>query len=467
MLILPISGFEGFISLQVGLFTKFSLWSLSVINASFIAVFSTRSSMLSFFVIIRASSSIIINQWKNTASVLKWFNSLNNKSSLSFIRFDVCEFYPSITKKLLSKALNFASEHRQITSQEREIILHAKRSLLFSDNCPWEKKSANNQFDVTMGSFDGAETCELVGCYLLSLLTKKYGQNIGLYRDDGLAAFNAKPREMERIKKEICKVFRDNGLKITVEANTTKVNFLDVTLDLRSGKFYPYIKEGNIPLYVHQESNHPPSILRNIQKCFLSLIDKKFPKSNPLHKIFNRNTLKLSYSCMGNIKTIISNHNKAEINKATRTNDQKKNCNCRKPNLCPMDGNCNAENVIYQAEVTTSTTKETYIGLCDTTFKLRYRNHKCSFRNERYKHATELSKHIWSLKDQKIAYQIKWRKIKQARSYSNVSKRCNLCLWEKFFILRRPEMSTLNSRNELVSGCRHARKFLLKNVLFC
>ena len=41
------------------------------------------------------------------------------------------------------------------------------------------------------------------------------------------------------------------------------------------------------------------------------------------------------------------------------------------------------------------------------------------------------------------------------------------CLWEKFFILRRPEMSTLNSRNELVSGCRHARKFLLKNVLFC
>ena len=114
---------------------------------------------------------------------------------------------------------------------------------------------------------------------------------------------------------------------------------------------------------------------------------------------------------MGNIKTIISNHNKAETNKATRTNDQKKNCNCRKPNLCPMDGNCNAENVIYQAEVTTSTTKETYIGLCDTTFKLRYRNHICSFRNERYKHATELSKHIWSLKDRKIAYQIKWRKL--------------------------------------------------------
>jgi len=130
-----------------------------------------------------------------------------------------------------------------------------------------------------------------------------------------------------------------------------------------------------------------------------------------------------------------------------------------------MDGNCSMESVIYQAEVITPTTKETYIGLCDTTFKLRYRNHACSFRNERYKHATELSKYIWSLKDQNIKYDIKWRIVKQARSYSNVTKRCYLCSWEKFFILCKPEMSTLNSRNELASCGRHARKFLLKNVI--
>ena len=104
----------------------------------------------------------------------------------------------------------------------------------------------------------------MVGCYLLSLLTKKYGQNIGLYRDDGLAALKGNPQEVERIKKDICKVFRDHDLKITVEANTTKVNFLDVTLDLQSGKYYPYTKEGNVPLYVHRKSNHPPSILKNI-----------------------------------------------------------------------------------------------------------------------------------------------------------------------------------------------------------
>ena len=85
-----------------------------------------------------------------------------------------------------------------------------------------------------MGSFDGAETCELVGCYLLSPLTDKYGKSIGLYRDDGLAAFNKTPEEIEKIKKELCKIFRENDLKITIEANKTIVNFLDVTLDLQS-----------------------------------------------------------------------------------------------------------------------------------------------------------------------------------------------------------------------------------------
>ena len=133
--------------------------------------------------------------------------------------------------------------------------------------------------------------------------------------------------------------------------------------------------------------------------------------------------------------------------------------------MCPMDGKCNNQNMIYQAEVTTPTSRETYIGLCDTTFKLRYRNHVCSFKNERYKHATELSKYIWSLKDKSILYNIKWRKVKQARSYSNISKRCNLCLWEKYFIIYKPDMSTLNNTSELISNCRHSKKFLLKNVL--
>ena len=113
-----------------------------------------------------------------------------------------------------------------------------------------------------------------------------------------------------------------------------------------------------------------PPYSRNVEtkvgKGFLSLIDQQFPKSNPLHKIFNWNTLKLSYSCMNNVKLIISSHNKTIINKSTHSNKDKKNCNCRKPETCPMDGNCNVESIIYQAKVTLQTTRKTYIGLCDT-----------------------------------------------------------------------------------------------------
>ena len=73
------------------------------------------------------------------------------------------------------------------------------------------------------------------GCFeghLLSQLNQIPGIEIGLYRDDGLAVLNQTPREIERAKKEICRIFVRDNLKITVDANKKVVNFLDVTLDL-------------------------------------------------------------------------------------------------------------------------------------------------------------------------------------------------------------------------------------------
>ena len=43
---------------------------------------------------------------------------------------------------------------------------------------------------------------------------------------------------------------------------------------------------------------------------FLKLFDKHFPRHHKLHKIFNRNTVKVSCSCTKNIKSIINCHNK-------------------------------------------------------------------------------------------------------------------------------------------------------------
>ena len=121
-----------------------------------------------------------------------------------------------------NKALDFASQFDTITQEERDIITHAKRSFLHSDESTWGKTEAEDLFDVTMGSWDGAETCELVGSYNLCIIKEKNGNNIGLYRDDGLGAFNATPQQGERIKKSICKSFKDNRLKITIEVNLIK-----------------------------------------------------------------------------------------------------------------------------------------------------------------------------------------------------------------------------------------------------
>ena len=85
-----------------------------------------------------------------------------------------------------------------------------------------------------------------------------------LPRRRACGTYNQTPREIERAKKEICRIFARNNLKITIEANKKVVNFLDVTLDLYTGKFKPYTKPRSTPLYVHSQSNHPPNISRNI-----------------------------------------------------------------------------------------------------------------------------------------------------------------------------------------------------------
>ena len=139
------------------------------------------------------------------------FKSIENKQHSSFVCLDIEEFYPFISQDLLNKALDFASDYDNITTDERNILIHAKNSILIHKNLPWQKKG-NTTFDVTMGSNDGAETCELVGSVLLSQL-QDLNINLGLYRDDGLAITNATPRDTENIKKERCRIFNKSGAR--------------------------------------------------------------------------------------------------------------------------------------------------------------------------------------------------------------------------------------------------------------
>ena len=62
-----------------------------------------------------------------------------------------------------------------------------RKSLLFNEKSTWTMKDGS-LFDVTMGSFDGVEICELIGIYILHLLSSRFNKDqIGLYRDYVLA----------------------------------------------------------------------------------------------------------------------------------------------------------------------------------------------------------------------------------------------------------------------------------------
>ena len=96
---------------------------------------------------------------------------------------------------------------------------------------------------------------------------------------------------------------------------------------------------------------NPPfsrSVKTNIRKIFLKLFRKHFPRNHKLNKIFNPNTLKLSYCCMKNISNIIKQHNTTVL--ATPTTP-KRLCNCRNKDTFPLDGSCLKQCFIYKAEV--------------------------------------------------------------------------------------------------------------------
>ena len=203
----------------------------------------------------------------------------------------------------------------------------------------------------------------------------------------------------------------------------------------------------------------------NVAKSFLKLIDKHFPRSNKLHKIFNRNNIKVSYSCTENVDRIIKSHNK-KVSSPPLTEPPP--CNCRVKTNCPLNNNCRVSSVVYKCEVTApNTEKKVYIGLTERDFKQRYNSHKQSFNNKKYSNSTTLSTYIWKLKEtQHLTPTLHWSIIKRVKSYSNSSKSCPLCLEEKLQIMEYPyKKELLNKRTEIISKCRHFYLPIIKLVI--
>ena len=210
-----------------------------------------------------------------------------------------------------------------------------------------------------------------------------------------------------------------------------------------------------------------------IGKEFLKILDTAFPPSNPLHKKLNRHNIKISYSCMPNMKTRISRHN-TQLLTRDRVQAAEPPCNCRQI-PCPMPGQgnkCRSKNAVYQATVTVAPRPEvrdeveevhTYVGATHD-FKERYYGHRSSFNLEASRTSTTLSKFVWKMKDEGRQYTIKWRIIDRGAAYRPASKRCNLCLKEKYWIIFHPDMASLNDHSEIWRPCMHKHSTYLKKA---
>ena len=111
------------------------------------------------------------------------------------------------------------------------------------------------------------------------------------------------------------------------------------------------------------------STFRIIKMCqqispnfFLKLVDKHFPRTHGLHKIFNRNTIKVSYRCMSNVQQVIKKHNNFIKNKENKTT-----LSC---NWCPLNANYRRENVIYKStSLTKNNVKKVYLSFSEGELK--------------------------------------------------------------------------------------------------
>ena len=138
-----------------------------------------------------------------------WIFYFETKERLSFTVSDIENFYPSISKNLFIKAIQLAKQMTEVFDEDINLIMHAKKNLLFNEGIPWLEKERMEDFNVPIDCFDGAEVCELVGSFILQQLSQLFeDQLVRLYRYDDLAIFKGlSGSETKRVKKKIIKVF--------------------------------------------------------------------------------------------------------------------------------------------------------------------------------------------------------------------------------------------------------------------
>ena len=207
-----------------------------------------------------------------------------------------------------------------------------------------------------MRTYDGAEVCELVGTYMLNLLSKKYNKNnLGGYRDDRLTVLkNKSGPQSEQVKKNNQKIFKEHGLDIIIQCNMKVVNYLDVTFNLNDGTYKPYTKPNNEIKYIHKNSNHPASVIRQIPLSIesrlstLSFNEEIFQEAVPPYQKTLQNS---GYRHTLNYKRPKNDNNATNINKIKRNRKRQ----IIYKDTCPLPNRCQTKCIIYQLPTLTVT----------------------------------------------------------------------------------------------------------------
>lgn len=112
----------------------------------------------------------------------------------------------------MKQVLHFSENYFKVSNEDKAINKYARNSLRFNDQQTWIKKESR-LFDVMIGAYDDANVWELF--VILYQLTLKHDKsNMGLYRDEALAAFKnitcLKSQNIHTHKKKNQKIFYKN-----------------------------------------------------------------------------------------------------------------------------------------------------------------------------------------------------------------------------------------------------------------
>ena len=177
------------------------------------------------------------------------------------------------------------------------------------------------------------------------------------------------------------------------------------------------------------------------------------PKYSNFTKIFNRNTVKVSYCCMPIVASITKSRNKKVSSKKANKETRVSHAIVGRITLvlCKVS-------VWFPATSTTQKWKRpNYLSSIDT---MSISSHSGT-QNISTAHNYPVT--FWKLKQKKKEPLITWSIAGKAHSYDNETKRCNLCLTEVLFIFNSDRGRLLSRRSELISKCRHQNKFNLAN----